>query len=126
MTGDYSAQAATAKRMISAKGASVVTFSRETGAVDPLTQALADPLTYAAPAVAFPLATQQVSRIFGANAVGKRHLQIYIALDGVTETPKGGDKFTWLGQGYALLDEPELLAPSGNRAILATGYAEAA
>lgn len=122
---DYSAQSALALRQIKAKG-KLVTFTREDAVIDPVTQeGPGAASTYEAWVVGLPLGTAQALRLFGATAVGKRRLDLHMALSGVSESPARGDRFSWSGRSYALLDDAELLDPGGTGAFYAHAYAEA-
>ena len=123
--GAYDAASALALRLIGQKGA-LTTFTREGASVDYLTQEAAAPSTFTANAVAFPLSTKSASVMFGAANVGKAQLDVHIALQGTGYAPQGGDLFSWGGQNYRLLDNPEMLNPDGAGAFYAHCYAEVA
>ncbi len=123
----YSAEAASALADIREAG-SVITFTRPGGVIDPVTQQnVGDAVTYTAPMIGFPLSAGKARYIFGDGAdILKPRLSVIIALSGAAQTPRQGDRFTWGGKTYALM-EPELLDPAGEgAAILAQGLAEAA
>ncbi len=121
----YDQPAAVALRMITAKGR-LVTFTRESGEVDPVTQTGGEEITYTANIVALPLSSGKAAHIFGSGSadVMKPRLDVHIALKGVAQTPRAGDRFPWSGQIYQLLP-PELLDPAGEGAIYAHALAEA-
>lgn len=125
--GKYEADARDALADIRADGATV-TFTRQGSVVDPVTQVSVDAsTTYDAAMIAVPLSAGKAAYIFGSGAdILKPRLSYTIALHGVTETPRQGDRFQWGGRTYALM-EPELLDPAGEGSpIIAQGLAEAA
>ncbi len=124
--GKYDAQASMALRMISSKGAKV-TFSRGGALIDPVLQTRSAATTYDARAVAFAMSARDARKQFGeAVDINVARLSVYVAMKGVAQTPRGGDKFTWGGRAFKFSIDPEILDPAGDGPILATGYAEAA
>lgn len=123
----YDAQAALALRLVTSKGART-TFTRDGAIIDPVTQvSVGSPTEYTAPTLAIAMSPREARRQFGeAINISIARLSVTIAMSGVTETPRGGDKFSWGGKAYALMMDPELLDPAGDGPIIATGYAEAA
>lgn len=125
--GKYDAQSALALRLITAKGART-SFTRDGAITDPVTQvSVADPIAYDAQMLATPLSAGKARFVFGEGAdVTRLRLSVNIALKGVTQEPRNGDRFAWGAKTYALLNV-ELLDPAGEGSpIMATGYAEAA
>lgn len=124
--GKYDPQTALALRLVTQKGAAV-TFTRQGSVVDPITQTGVDAsTTYEAPMLGIALSAGKARYLFGEGAdITKPRLSITIALSGIAQEPRNGDRFVWGGKNYALLSV-EVLDPAGDGPILATGYAEAA
>lgn len=122
----YDAQASLSLRMIKAKG-KLVTFERSAGTIDPVTQQVTgSPTTFSAYMLALPLSAGKARYMLGEGAdITKPRLSVSIALSGVSDEPRNGDRFTWSGKEYAL-QSVEPLDPAGEGAIFASGYAEAA
>lgn len=122
----YAGADALALRQIKAKGA-LVTFTRVATALDPVTQQISTaPSTFTARAIAFPLSPGKARYLFGDGAdVTKARLTVYITLNGATGTPRNGDRFTWGGRAYAIIQIDEL-NPDGGGAFFQTALAEAA
>lgn len=111
--------------MVKAKGA-LATFTRSITEVDPVTQlASGSAVTYTAHVLAAPLSAGKARYLFGEGAdITKPRLSLSVALSGVAQELKIGDRFPWSGKQYALVSiEPLDLA--GDGAIYASGYAEA-
>lgn len=122
----YASQSALTLGLIKAKG-KLTTFTRQGATVDPVTQSgPATASSYTAYAVAFPLNATKAAALYGASSIQKARLDVHIALSGVSETPKAGDRFAWGSRTYAILADPELLDPDGAGAFYAHVYAEAA
>lgn len=122
----YASQAALALRLIKAKGA-LVTFTRASTYIDPVTQAPSgSDLTYTAQIAALPLSASKARHIFGDGAdITKPRLSLSAALSGVAQELKIGDRFVWSGKRYGIV-AIERLDPAGEGAVYASGYAEAA
>ncbi|MCL4715465.1 MAG: hypothetical protein KJZ75_11190 [Hyphomonadaceae bacterium] len=122
----YDPQAALALRLVSSRGR-LVTFTRPGQATDPITQQpIGSDTTYDANMVGLALSAGKARYLFGEGAdITKPRLSVTIALSGVGEEPRNGDRFSWNGKTYTLLSI-EALDPAGEGPILATGYAEAA
>lgn len=124
----YAAAATLALRMVQTKGR-VLTYTRPSEAVDPVTQAGAGaPTTYRLPSIGFPVSAGKASMIFGQGAsnVNKARLSMTAAMKGSTVRPAIGDRFTWGGTPMRIVTEPELLDPDGSGApVIATFIAEA-
>ena len=124
--GKYDSQSALALRLVSAKG-KLVTFTRSGSVVDPVTQTSVDTsTTYEAPMLGIALSAGKARYLFGEGAdITKPRLSVTIALYGLEVEPRNGDRFTWNGKTYALMNV-EVLDPAGDGGIIATGYAESA
>jgi glycerol kinase len=124
--GKYSADARDALADIRADGATI-TFTRQGSVIDPVTQTSVDTsTTYEAPMLGIALSAGKARHVFGEGAdITKPRLSVTIALYGLEVEPRNGDRFTWGGKTYALMNV-EVLDPAGDGGIIATGYAEAA
>lgn len=124
--GKYASQSALALRLVSAKGR-LVTFTRVGATIDPVTQQSVNAdTTYTANVLAVPLSAGKARYLFGDAAdITKPRLSVTIALKDVSQEPRNGDRFTWGGKTYALMNV-EVLDPAGDGGVVAQGFAESA
>lgn len=117
MTSVYASAAASATKLISAKGKSA-TFTRTTVAHNPLAQTnVATSTQYTLPTVAIPVGPTSQYRI-AAGLVGKNILRFIVAPGTTGVRPQPGDTVLWGGETYTLRDV-SITAPAADQDVVA-------
>lgn len=120
--GAYDQPAATALRLITAKGAAVPIKRTVETMTDPVTQArTSTTTTYTMRAVGLPPGRSAAYRI--GTLEGRKLLELHIAQKGLAIEPGPGDVVTWAGAEWTVFWS-DTYKPDGATAVYTLAYAE--